>query len=141
MKKFTQDQVEEIVTNLLLVISRDNSENSKVADESMEIINNTPDNYVFSGIVMTKIMPSIFNEREEDLKIDVMAYLHNFYANYYINNEGESNFNSDLAKILDPDDIKKSYNTKMQFALSQFANAFYAYDNLEEKYPELMKFI
>ena len=141
MKTFTQDQVEEIVTNLLLVISRDNSENSKVADESMEILNNTSDNFVFSGIVMTKITPSIFNEREEDLKMDIMAYLQNMYKTYYHNQEGEINFNSDLAKIIDPNDIKKSYNAKMQFALSQFANAFYAYDNLEKKYPELMKFI
>lgn len=141
MKKFTQDQVEEIVTNLLLVISNDNKENAKVADESMQIINNTVDNFVFSGIVMTKAMPSIFNKREDDLKVDIMAYLQNMYRTYYYNKEGESNFNSDLAKIIDPVDIKKSYNTKMQFALSQFANAFYSYEELEKKYPELMKFI
>lgn len=141
MKKFTQSQVETIVTDLLLIISNDNDGSPKLANESLEIINNTEDNYVFSGIVMTKITPSIFNEREEDLKMDLMAYLQSMYKTYYHNQEGESNFNSDLAKIIDPNDIKKSYNTKMQFALSQFANAFYAYDTIEKKYPELMKFI
>lgn len=141
MKTFTQDEVERIVTDLLVAISKDTNAPAKVADESMEIINNTMDSYVFSGIVMTKIRPSIFNEREEDLKMDVMAYLQNMYNKCYELKKVESSFNSDLAENFDPNDIKNSYNTKMQFALSQFVNAFYAYDNLEKKYPELMKFM
>ncbi len=139
MKMFSQEEVEKIVTDLLLNISEMNGATTNLADESMRIINHPMDNYVFSGIVMVKIRPSIFNEREEDLKTDVMAYLQNIYNACYERNRVEDNFNSDLAKNFDPNDIKKSYNTKMQFALSQFANAFYTYDKLEKKYPELMK--
>jgi hypothetical protein len=141
MKKFTQSQVETIVTDLLLVISKDNDGSSKLADESMEIINNTEDNYVFSGIVMTKIRPSIFNEREENLKIDVMSYLQVVFDVFAKDKRNDGKFNSDLSKIFHYDNLTESYNSKMEFALSQFANSFYAYDNLEKKYPELMKFI
>lgn len=141
MKKFTQSQVETIVTDLLLVISKDNDGSSKLADESMEIINNTEDNYVFSGIVMTKIRPSIFNQREENLKIDVMSYLQVVFDVFAKDKRNDGKFNSDLSKIFHYDNLTESYNSKMEFALSQFANSFYAYDNLEKKYPELMKFI
>lgn len=141
MRKFTQNQVETIVTDLLLVISNDNDGSPKLANESMEIINNPQDNYVFSGIVMTKIKPSIFNEREENLKIDVMSYLQVMYDLFKEDKRNDGEFNSDLSKIFYADDLTKSYNSKMEFALSQFANSFYAYDTLEKKYPELMKFI
>jgi hypothetical protein len=141
MKKFAQAEVEKIVTDLLLVISIDNDGSPKLANESIEIINNTEDNYVFSGIVMTKIRPSIFNEREENLKIDVMSYLQVIFDLFAEDKRNDGEFNSDLSKIFHYDNLTESYNSKMEFALSQFANSFYAYDNLEKKYPELMKFI
>jgi hypothetical protein len=141
MKKFTQNQVEKIVMDLLLIISKDNADSSKLANESIEIINNTEDNFVFSGIVMTKIRPSIFNKREEDMKIDVMSYLQVMYDLFSADKRNDGEFNSDLSKIFHLDNLTESYNSKMEFALSQFANSFYAYDNLEKKYPELMKFI
>ena len=141
MKKFTQNQVEKIVMDLLLIISKDNADSPKLANESIEIINNTEDNFVFSGIVMTKIRPSIFNKREEDMKIDVMSYLQVMYDLFSADKRNDGEFNSDLSKIFHLDNLTESYNSKMEFALSQFANSFYAYDNLEKKYPELMKFI
>ena len=49
-------------------------------------------------------------------------------------------FNDDLAKELWFKDIEKSSSsTKLHFALNQFAVAFYEYERLEKKYPELMK--
>jgi hypothetical protein len=141
MKKFTQIEVEKIVTDLLLVISKDNDGSPNLANESMEIINNMEDNFVFSGIVMTKIRPSIFNKREENLKIDVMSYLQVIYDLFQDDKRNDGQFNSDLSKIFHYENLTESYNSKMEFALSQFANSFYAYDNLEKKYPELMKFI
>jgi hypothetical protein len=141
MKKFTQIQVETIVTDLLLVISKDNDASPKLANESMEIINNVEDNFVFSGIVMTKIRPSIFNKREENMKIDVMSYLQVMYDLFEEEKRIDGKFNSDLSKIFHFENLTESYNSKMEFALSQFANAFYAYDTIEKKYPELMKLI
>ena len=49
-------------------------------------------------------------------------------------------FNEDLAKefcVIDTDKCARS--TKLDFALNQFVNAFYEYERLQKKYPELMK--
>ena len=138
MKKFTQDQVEQIVTDLLINISTMEDVDSKVAEESLEVLNDPMDNIVFSGVVMTKVRPTIFEQREIDLKSYIMSCIQ---KSYDVLSDCNASFNTDIEKELWYKNVEKSYNTKMQFALSQFANAFYAYDNLEKKYPELMKFI
>ena len=49
-------------------------------------------------------------------------------------------FNKDLAKEFSVSDTDKcASSTKLDFALNQFVNAFYEYERLEKKYPELMK--
>ena len=46
----------------------------------------------------------------------------------------------DLAKEFCVTDLNKCLkSTKLDFALNQFVNAFYEYERLEKKYPELMK--
>ena len=50
------------------------------------------------------------------------------------------NFNDDLATEMSKlNDDDYSINTKLDFALNQFVNAYYEYERLEKKYPELMK--
>jgi hypothetical protein len=44
-----------------------------------------------------------------------------------------------LAKEFSSDETKCADSTKLNFALNQFVNAFYEYERLENKYPELMK--
>jgi hypothetical protein len=49
-------------------------------------------------------------------------------------------FNADLSKeFCEFDEDKCRNSTKLNFALNQFVNAFYEYERLQKKYPELMK--
>jgi hypothetical protein len=56
------------------------------------------------------------------------------------NEEFNFDFNKDLAKEFSAiDETKCANSTKLDFALNQFVNAFYEYERLENKYPDLMK--
>lgn len=136
MKTFSQEQVEQIVTDLLINISTMENVHPNVANESLQVLNNPMDNMVFSGVIMTKVRPTVFEEREIKLKSYVMSCIQKSYDTL---SDCNATVNADIEKELWYQDIEKSYNTKMGFALSQFVNAFFAYEELEKKYPELMK--
>ena len=138
MKRFSKDLADKMVMDVLISISKQNSVSSDFAKNSLDIINDSFDNTVFTGILLTKATPSIFDENEIKIKSTVISALQTVYD--VCGMDENYPFNKDLAKEFRLKDVKKSSSsTKLHFALNQFAVAFYEYERLEKKYPELMK--
>ena len=138
MKRVSKELADKMVMDVLISISKQNNVSSDFAENSLEIMNNPVDNAVFTGILFTKAQPSLFDEKEVHIKATLISALQTVF-DYYIKNK-DVPFSDDLAKEFAFKDIDKSSNsTKLHFALNQFAIAFYEYERLEEKYPELMK--
>lgn len=146
MKLFSQDLVEKIVLDVLVDLSKQEGVPKEVASQSMDVVNDNFDNMVFSGVIITKIRPTVFSEEEESIRKTVLAILQLGYNKIVDDEKKFSDFDleleldSNLMNQFKPCDIEFLIkNTKMQYAISQFVNAFHQYGRLENKYPELMK--
>jgi hypothetical protein len=140
MKRIPKDLADKMVEDILIGISKLDDVPSDVAKDSLDIMDNPIDNLVFTGILLGKARPSLFNHNELDMKATVLSSLQSVIT--YGDREGEFDFNDDLEKEFSVEDMDKcSKSTKLDFALNQFVNAFYEYERLEKKYPELMKFM
>lgn len=138
MKRIPKDSADKMVEDILIAISKMEDMPSGFAKDSLDIMDNPVDNSVFTGILLTKARPSLFNKNEIDMKTTIMSALQTVLI--YGKDDKNFDFNKDLAKEFDENDESKCNNsTKLDFALNQFVNAFYEYERLEGKYPELMK--
>ena len=138
MKRIPKDLADKMVEDVLIAISKLDDIPSGFAKDSLDILDNPTDNLVFTGILLTKARPSFLDENELDMKATVLASLQSVIS--YGDREGEFDFNDDLSKEFSVEDMDKcSKSTKLDFALNQFVNAFFEYERLEKKYPELMK--
>jgi hypothetical protein len=138
MKRISKDLADKMVMDVLILISKQNNVSSNFAENSLDIMNDVVDNTVFTGILMTKARPSLFDENEVDMKITIASALKTIFQ---VSKKDENvDFNDDLSKeMFRLTDDYYSISTKLDFALNQFVNAFYEYERLEKKYPELMK--
>jgi hypothetical protein len=138
MKRIPKELADKLVEDVLIAISKMDDMPSGFAKDSIEIMNNPIDNSVFTGVLLTKARPSLFNENETDMKTTIMSALQTLIV--YGKEEEGFDFNKDLAKeFCAKDESKCANSTKLDFALNQFVNAFFEYERLEKKYPELMK--
>lgn len=140
MIRITKDSADQMVMDTLINFSKFNGMNSRFDEDSLKIINDEVDKSVLTGILITKAKPSFLEEEEINMKLTVLSSLKTTYQ--YLNQEPieDSIFNIKLAEELKKIERKKaSVNTKLDFAVNQFINAFYEYERLEKKYPELMK--
>ena len=138
MKRIPKDLADKMVEDVLTAISKQTDVSSQFAEDSLRIMQNNTDNLVFTGILLTKARPSFFDENEIDMKLTIMSSLQTVLM--YSKEDKDFGFNSDLAKEFSIKDTDKCANsTKLDFALNQFVNAFFEYERLEKKYPELMK--
>ena len=140
MKRMSKDLADQMVMDVLISISKLNDTSIQFSKDSLDIINNPVDNSVFTGVLLSKAIPSLFEEYEDDMKYTVLSALQTVYS--YAKEEPLENFefSKDLSKEFCHIDLDKCSNsTKLNFALIQFVNAFYEYERLEKKYPELMK--
>lgn len=140
MKRIPKDLADKMVEDVLTKIARYNDISSGFAKDSIEIMNNQVDNSVFTGVLLTKAKPSLFNDNEIDMKLTILSALQTLIKYQYEEDDDVFVFNEDLAKEFSVSDTDKCTNsTKLDFALNQFVNAFYEYERLEKKYSELMK--
>jgi hypothetical protein len=138
MKRISKDLADKMVMDILISISKQNNVSSNFAENSLDIMNDVVDNTVFTGILLTKARPSFFNENEIDMKITIVSALKTIFQ--VSKKQKDVGFNNDLSKEMSKlNDDDYSINTKLDFALNQFVNAYYEYERLEKKYPELMK--
>lgn len=146
MNLLTQDIVEKIVLEVLLDLSKRNGASKQIASQSLNIVNDEVDNAIFSGVILTKIRPTLFSEEEENTRKTILGILQIGYNK--ISDDECGVFDKDLDLDLDSRLMNQfkykdvSFlvnNSKMQYAISQFINAFHQYERLEKKYPELMK--
>jgi hypothetical protein len=138
MKRISKDLADKMVMDVLISISKQNNVSSNFAENSLDIMNDVVDNTVFTGILMTKARPSLFDENEVDMKITIIGAVKSIFV--YAERNENFKFNKDLGKEMSKlTDDYYSISTKLDFALNQFVNAFYEYERLEKKYPELMK--
>ena len=138
MKRIPKDLADKMVEEVLTALSREANTSSEFAEDSMRIMQNEVDNQVFTGILMTKARPTLFEDHEIDMKLTIMSAFQTVYM--YSKKHDDFDFNQDLSKCFSFTDRSKCVDsTKLDFAINQFVNAFYEYDRLEKKYPELMK--
>jgi len=138
MKRISKDLADKMVMDVLISISKQNNVSSNFAENSLDIMNDVVDNTVFTGILLTKARPSFFDENEIDMKITIVSALKTIFQ--VSKKQKDVVFNNDLSKEMSKlDDDDYSISTKLDFALYQFVNAYYEYERLEKKYPELMK--
>jgi hypothetical protein len=138
MKRISKDLADKMVMDVLISISKQNNVSSNFAENSIDIMNDVVDNTVFTGILLTKARPSFFDKNEIDMKITIVSALKTIFQ--VSKKQKDVDFNNDLSKEMSKlDDNDYSINTKLDFALNQFVNAYYEYERLEKKYPELMK--
>ena len=138
MKRIPKDLADKMVEDVLIAISKLDDIPSGFAKDSLDILDNPTDNLVFTGILLTKARPSFFDENELDMKATILSSLQSVIT--FADREDDFGFNDDLAKEFSVEDMDKCSNsTKLDFALNQFVNAFFEYERLEKKYPELMK--
>jgi hypothetical protein len=138
MKRIPKDLADKMVEDVLIAISKLDDIPSDFAKDSLDIMDNPVDNLIFTGILLGKARPSLFDENELDMKATILSSLQSVIT--YGDREGEFEFNYDLEKEFSVEDMDKcSRSTKLDFALNQFVNAFYEYERLEKKYPKLMK--
>ena len=138
MKRISKDLADKMVMDVLISLSKLNNDSVDFAQNSIDIMNDVVDNTVFTGILLTKARPSFFDENEIDMKITIVSALKTIFQ--VSKKQKDIDFNNDLSKEMSKlDDNDYSINTKLDFALNQFVNAYYEYERLEKKYPELMK--
>jgi hypothetical protein len=142
MKRIDKEYADKMVEDVLIAISKLDDIPSGFAKDSIEVMNNPIDNSVFTGVLLSKARPSLFTDNEIDMKTTILGALQTILAFSKEENKNaeDLDFNKDLLKEFDADDDSKCANsTKLDFALNQFVNAFFEYERLEGKYPELMK--
>lgn len=140
MKRISKDLADKMVMDVLVTMSKINDISSDFAKDSMNIMQNEFDNSILSGILLGKAKPSLFDENEIDMKLTVMSALQTLIKYGEEEDDDDFDFNEDLAKEFSATDTNKCANsTKLDFALNQFVSAFYEYERLEKKYPEIMK--
>jgi hypothetical protein len=138
MKRISKDLADKMVMDVLISLSKQNNASIGFAQNSIDIMNDVVDNTVFTGILLTKARPSFFDEKEVDMKITIVSALKTIFQ--VSKKQKDVVFNNDLSKEMSKlDDDDYSISTKLDFALYQFVNAYYEYERLEKKYPELMK--
>ena len=138
MKRISKDLADKMVMDVLISLSKLNNDSIDFAQNSLDIMNDVVDNTVFTGILLTKARPSLFDENEVDMKITIVSALKTIFQ--VSKKQKDIDFNNDLSKEMSKlNDDDYSINTKLDFALNQFVNAYYEYERLEKKYPELMK--
>jgi len=138
MKRIPKELADRMVEDVLIALSKHKDMSSGFAKDSLDIMENPVDNSVFTGILLSKARPSFFTENEQDMKATILSSLQTIIV--YGKSIEFFDFNIDLAKEFSAEDEDKCANsTKLDFALSQFVNAFYEYERLEKRYPELMK--
>jgi hypothetical protein len=138
MKRISKELADKMVMEVLVTMSKKGDMSSEFARDSMNIMQNEVDNTILTGVLMCKAIPSLFDDNEKDMKATIMGAIQTVFC-YAVKNE-KFKFNTDLAKeiaILNNDNCAS--NTKLDFALNQFVNAFFEYERLEKTYPELMK--
>lgn len=136
MKRITQDFADKMVEDFLIQISKSDFFTSGMAKNSLDIMDNQTDNLLFTAIVYTQSNQSFFNKKQIFLKNSIVSSLQNILTQ--INRDSCSN--KEFAKELSSYDIKAfTKSTKFDFALNSFVNAYFEYERLEKKYPELMK--
>jgi hypothetical protein len=138
MKRIPKEIADKMVEDVLIALSKKKNVSREFAKDSLNIINNPIDNSVFTGILLTKARPTIFNNNEIDMKATIIGAINTVFL--YAERIEDFKFNDDLAKEFSKDDQSKcAKSTKLDFALNQFVNAFFEYERLENEYPELMK--
>jgi hypothetical protein len=140
MKRIPKDLADKMVMEVLVTIGKNADVSDVFAKNSMDIMQNETDNSVLTGILLSKAKPCLFDDNEIDMKLTILSALQTVFTYTIEENDTQFNFNKDLAKNFEKNNFDKCANsTKLDFALNQFVNAFFEYERLEKKYPELMK--
>lgn len=138
MKRIPKELADKMVEDVLITISKMEDIPSGFAKDSLNIMNDPVDNLVFTGILLSKAKPTLFDNNELDMKATILSSLQSVIT--FGDKDDDFEFNEDLAKEFSVKDINKCSNsTKLDFALNQFVNAFFEYERLQNKYPDLMK--
>lgn len=138
MKRIPKQLAEEMVLDVLSSIVRLPDVKPEFAEESMKIIDNPIDNNLFSGILLLKARPKIIDQDEENFQLALASALATFVKSadddeFLIKSGFDANFIETIQK--------ERFDSKLEFALMQFVQAWREYGRLEKKYPNVMEFM
>lgn len=141
MDENIQDYRDNILTDIMLQISKTNT-STECAEECFEILNDEISSQLLLGVCMTNSAESQGLKPNEVsfFESQILSALSSVYFNCeesLIPFQLKDFFIGDFKEVSD----KVNDSKKFQFAISQFVSAFLAYDNFEQKYPEISKVI
>lgn len=140
MIRLSKDLAEQMVIDTLINFSKFNVMTSRFEEDSLNVINDEIDKSVLAEILITKAKPSFLNQDEMDMKLTVVSSLKTTYEYLKEESINDLKFNFKLSEEFSKNKHKNiAVTTKLDFAVNQFINAFYEYERLQKKYPELMK--
>lgn len=140
MIRLPKETEEQLVLDLLLSICQRENMSTKFMQNSLDIMYNEVDNSVLTGALLTKTTPSLLNEQEMDMKICILSSLQSVYSCGKEESDNSFVFDENLSKeFCYKDQDKCTKSAKLNFSIYAFINAFFEYERLEKKYPDLMK--
>ena len=98
MKRIPKDLADKMVMDILVSISKLDDIPSGFAKDSLDIMNNSIDNSVFTGVLLCKAKPSLFDDNEIDMKVTIMSALQTLLTYTQEEDDEDFDFNKDLAK-------------------------------------------
>jgi hypothetical protein len=144
MIRIHKEEADRLVLSVLTELSK--VEDKDFAKQSLDLMDDSLDNALFTGVILNKSIPSLFSKEEEDLRNSLVTIIGSFF--YSVKEDGTDisghELSKNLIKFMSKEDVsRKGYkeSIRMKFALSQFAIAFLEYEKLEKKYPAVMKFM
>ena len=76
MKRLPKDLADKMVLDVLISISKMDDISSDFAKDSLDIINNSVDNSILTGILLSKAIPTLFDNNELDMKATIISSLY-----------------------------------------------------------------
>jgi hypothetical protein len=143
MIKITKEESERLVLSVLTELSK--TQDTCFAEQSLKLMENSYDSMLLTGVLLTKGTPSVLTKEENILKDSLITIIGSFF--YSVKDDGidiKNDFSKKLIDFMSKEDLSiKGYkeSTRMKFAISSFASAFFEFERLEKKYPDIMVFM
>jgi len=138
MKRISKDLMDEMVLEVFSQVSKLPNTNKEFAEESMKIMDNPIDNSIFSGVLLLKAVPRLFEKHEDEFASSIASALRTFIwsaddDSYLI----ESGFNKKFLEKVKKGDM----DSRLEFSLMQMIQAWNEYGRLEKQYPNVMQLV
>lgn len=136
------DDSERILEDFVIRVSKNNNNvnndsSSQIANESLVFLNDTISKRIILACLLIKHKEQL--HKIDNGRFDVKSDLTSLLTTFAI--ECKDFIHPRLQNLISTDVATNINNLRLQFAVDQFVEAFYSFDVIEEKYPNLSKYI